>query len=322
MQTIYLDQNKWIELAQVRNRVKRDRATERVLDLALERTESGALCFPLSAIHYMELSRVSNPARRERLGAFMWDLSLGKTLVSHRAIIEHELEFALAARHPSVRPAPFTLVGEGVAHAFGQPTPRIPLPDRVKARVPPERWPEMHRVLNREIERSWLTGVDLNGQPAPPFKSQTHRANFADHLEQLHVTLVDLPKEKWDDLLLAVCFLDIQEPVRRVLQRHRLPLDAVTEGGADGMRVLLRSMPSRQVDIHLHRQVVRNPNLRPRHTDLEDWAGLGPAVAYCDIVVCERHFASLVGRSGFRSKATVLTELMALGELLAPAKPA
>lgn len=74
----------------------------------------------------------------------------------------------------------------------------------------------------------------------------------------------------------------------------------------------VESMPSRRVDLQLHRQYLKNPQLRPRVTDLEDWAGLAPAAMYCDLLVCERHFANLVVRDGFRTRARVLTSLEGL----------
>lgn len=72
-----------------------------------------------------------------------------------------------------------------------------------------------------------------------------------------------------------------------------------------------------RLGFQLHRQVLRNPNLKPRPTDLEDWAGLGPAMAHSDVVVCEKHLADLVQRDGFSPPAKVLRELGDLPDALA-----
>jgi hypothetical protein len=75
-------------------------------------------------------------------------------------------------------------------------------------------------------------------------------------------------------------------------------------------------MPSRKIEVHLHRQILKNPTLQPKDTDLEDWSGLGPATAHCDVVVCEKHFASLLRRDGFSPNARVITDVRKLPETL------
>jgi hypothetical protein len=68
--------------------------------------------------------------------------------------------------------------------------------------------------------------------------------------------------------------------------------------------------------MHLTRQWAKNANLRPRDSDLIDWAFLGVAVSYCDIVVTENQMADLFSR-GFDTHATVIAQLGRLSELMA-----
>ena len=69
------------------------------------------------------------------------------------------------------------------------------------------------------------------------------------------------------------------------------------------------AIPTRKLDIHLHRQVLKNDHYKPKESDLEDWAGLGAAACYADAVVCEKHFASLLARDGFTHHARIETNL-------------
>jgi hypothetical protein len=84
----------------------------------------------------------------------------------------------------------------------------------------------------------------------------------------------------------------------------------------DKMRQMLDNMPTSRIDIHLHRQVARNKQYASKETDLEDWAGLGVGAAYCDIVVCEKHFRDLISRDKFETRAKVISDLSAVARLV------
>ena len=100
-----------------------------------------------------------------------------------------------------------------------------------------------------------------------------------------------------------------------MIARHGLNSDQVAST-RDEFRSLVDALPSRCVDLHLHRQVLRNPTLRPKENDLEDWGAMAPAAAHCDFLVCEKHFASLVLRDGFTPRAKVLTDVRYLPDAL------
>ena len=139
-----------------------------------------------------------------------------------------------------------------------------------------------------------------------------HARGFMTHLATLPSSLASMPRDQWDRVLYAIVLNDILEPLTYVLGRNRMTLQDVLSLGQEGVGTLIDDLPSRRVDVHLHRQVLKNPAVTPKLTDLEDWAALGPASAHCDTVVCERHFASLLLRDGFRPRARVLTNLARL----------
>jgi hypothetical protein len=77
---------------------------------------------PLSSVHYIEMSRVSNVDRKVRLGTAMWHFSKGKTIIGYPAIVRHEFETALAKHVPRVKPGKLQLIGKGHAHRFCPPS--------------------------------------------------------------------------------------------------------------------------------------------------------------------------------------------------------
>lgn len=249
--------------------------------------------YPLSAVHYMEFARISNRERRSRLGQAMWEYSRGRTLISGREIVEREIEIGLQDLIPAVIPRNINLIGHGIAHAFGEKVKSI-LPD----------W------FNSKVEESMLTGFDeLNIDPISHI-SDEHRLKFKHHLELLQKNKKELSKSKWDDWLHAITMVDILEPLNAVLLKNNLSPMSLTSYIAQNGRSMMSKMPTRVLDIHLHHQVLKNSQYKPKVSDLEDWAGLGIAACYCDVVVCEKHFANMVSRDGFSTHARVETDLL------------
>ena len=151
-----------------------------------------------------------------------------------------------------------------------------------------------------------------------PFATSTHARRFMEHLSTLHPKLLQLSPHSWDDALHAITMVDMIDPLNEVLEHQNLSKADIEGLGSDGVKSLIEDLPSRRIDLHLHRQVLRNPGLAPKITDLEDWGGLGPAAGHCAVLVCEKHFASLLLRDGFRPGAVVLTDLRDLHRLARP----
>jgi hypothetical protein len=317
MKVVYLDQNKWIDLARVYHGKAADPALRPVLDAALVASQNGSAAFPLSAVHYIETWKVREPQRRERLGDFMWKLSGGRTIApGYPEILSREIEAALALRFPKVVPRPFTLVANGVAHAFGMPPVAFPIPETHRLTIPPAVAAQWESFCLRTFERAAITGIGPDGIAAPPFTDTTHNDRFAQHLKVFPTALAQLPVAQRVDTLYAMLFSDMAEPMNEVLAHYGIEISELTGLGKEGLTQFLHDVPTCCVDLHLHQQLLKNLTLRPRLTDLTDWGGLGPAVASCDVVVCEKHFASLINREGFRPTARVVADLKQLPDLL------
>ena len=109
--------------------------------------------------------------------------------------------------------------------------------------------------------------------------------------------------------LYAILTVDIAKPLHEVVLQYGLPENIFDRLGEQGMKSVIDDMPTRHLDLHLHRQVQRNPNYLAKVKDLEDWTGVGVATCYCDVVVCEKHMADMLRRDGFKTKARVETDL-------------
>lgn len=262
---------------------------------------AGHATLPLSAIHYIETSRISNDGRKVRLGSTMWRFSRGRTIAGYPAVVRHELEVALSAHFTHIVPEELQILGFGHAHAFGE----------AAASTVPSSFAE-------EFERTMLVGNEVLRIPPPASYASQHRENFRSHLASLHVRAAELKPELRENFLYAISTVDILEPLNRAMVKHRLPANTLEIFGETGLKKLINDMPTRRVDLHLHKQVLRNPKYAPKPTDLEDWAALAVASCYCDVVVCEKHMADMLSRDGFRAKARIEVDLDQTFASLAP----
>ncbi len=169
---------------------------------------------------------------------------------------------------------------------------------------------EVTSVIDDEMERAMLTGSSRLGVDPLSFKGQVQRENFLSHLDTLHKTKHEPPKNKWENWLYGVAIADIRNPLTRVMVRHNISKDAFEGFTERQYKDFVEAMPTRRLDVHLHRQVLRNSNYKPKKTDLEDWAGVAVAASYCDVVVCENHMADMIQRDRFSVKARIETNLI------------
>lgn len=288
---VYLDQNKWIELAQIVNGVEKSDKSKQLLE-EFNAAIAHSYIFPLSAIHIIEFSRITDVGKRKRLGEVMWKYSQGKTTAPIKELICRELEIAFQVKGFAVTPRPLSYIGLGIPFSFGE-----------ELKHPVE------SIFGDEIDKAMLCGNEVLNIDPVHYKSIKHRRNFSNHLNSLHKRKHEIEKSMHDNWLYALSMKDIIEPLHDVMNAHRIPED-VFEGWSEmDLRGFVECMPTRKIDIHLHRQVLRNPQYKSKLSDLEDWAGLGSAMCYADIVVCEKHFADMVFRDGFRPKARVETSI-------------
>lgn len=293
---IYLDQNKWIEIARIYHGKDASHESKKLLNLIQEKVELGLIRLPLSAVHYIETASISNQGRKERLGTVMSNLSKGVTLASYNSIVIHELENALSAFF-DITPRDFELFGYGYSHAFD-----IPFPESI---------PESFRPL---LERACLTGEKLLGHTMAGYDGSKQSLQFRDHLRKIHMIKKKMPRDEWSDALHALALTDIAGPLSFVIEYWGIEFDAVISLGKDNLSSILMSMPSRALEVHLHNQVLKNPTYNPKFTDLEDWGGFALGAQYCDYAVGEKHMVDMLLREKFQSKSKVyrsLTDLIA-----------
>ncbi len=119
---LYLDQNKWIDLARAHYGRPDGEPFMDALKAVRAATESGRLIAPFSMVNAVEAMIPRDAGRRERLARFMADLSGGRTVLPFPTVFRWEIRNAVHGLfgRPSPLPIRPLVVGAGLPHAIGQ----------------------------------------------------------------------------------------------------------------------------------------------------------------------------------------------------------
>lgn len=316
---IYLDQNKWIELAQAIHGVRNLHLLP-IVDCVRALKSSGQALFPLSLAHYVETSKRRDAGQHGRLGQFMWEISDGRTLASPESVLRFEIDTALAGtfqRRLAVRP--FTLVSKGLAHALARPGVEFKLddPDNV---MPESMRVELEQFADRVLANGVLTGTTPWG---PAWRNRPDLSapgkQFMESLAQLRRELGHASDAVRRQTVYAHVLRDIFVELLCALKLHGISVDEFAALGLESERAgtkryegymcFVDQLPSARVNAHLYMQWLRNPQLPVRESDLNDWYYVGAAVAHCDVVVTEKHLAHIVNTGHLEKKAAVIADL-------------
>jgi len=318
MKILYLDQNKWIDLARAAYGRASSPDLGEVLDFLRQAKEMKQVCLPISIAHYMETLNRKEESSRARLGEFMWDLSGGVSMARGPAILQYEIDEALWRRFPeSVNPAkltPLRLLGHGLSHARGEPVARFVVPPDWASFLSARDSYAFECWANEMIERSLLGAGPIPSlttrmlQLYPPNLGEVE-GHFASNLVTVRTWLAKLPQESLDDGVYLMSFTDILQALGDSLQRLGVAASAMASLGWHGIREFIDDLPTQRVATHLLRERARNQALLAEGNDLYDWMSLVPAAAYCDVVVAENLFTDLVNRGTLRKQAIVTAKL-------------
>lgn len=119
-EVVYLDLNHWIGLSRAANG---DGRYANALAACSAASESGRAIFPLSSVHYMEVSKIGSRRQRADITAMMLGLSRCRTLISRAQLLTIEREAAIdvvTELSRAYKPAVTPYVGAGVMHTLGR----------------------------------------------------------------------------------------------------------------------------------------------------------------------------------------------------------
>lgn len=322
MKRIYLDQNKWIDLAAAAKGLDRGSRYRDVLTLATAGAEHGRASFPLSCIHYIEITFRRWDARQE-LARTMAALSRYHTIAPFNVLVHPEIDRALQTvlGKPEI-PREAQVFGVGVGHAFNQEVRAFRVPDDLDVD------PEYRRLFNRfaaeRTEWAMLAGLPPESgidEAALDAAQREVGDRLAREQEQSRMRRRDAnwhKGERANRLTKATALTNWKDEIEVALSRARLTWGQLLALGREGVSAFVEAIPTIHVASELERLRCAATDKPWEPNDINDVFFLIPALIYCDVVVTERQWVDLARRPELdkRYGTVLLSDLADLSQLL------
>jgi hypothetical protein len=334
---VYLDQNKWVDLARTFIGDPRGDPFKVVYGFALEAVRLGIASFPLSTIHYIETSKTRNLKRRRDLAMAM--LSLARpakavapdTIAAMDFLLPCEIDQALKSHFGRPRsPRSYPVFGKGVGHAFSQepigfdPPADLPIDavTREKLRQQGTAYIESGLLIG-DPEFSMDEAVRRRLYEEIPSNYVARRKHFSELFQRERIG-----KAKRTDYLSAEALIGILDPLKEAMARASVPPDELFGQSKAYLQAFLREVPLGYVEYEMNKCLHDSANYKPKLNDLHDVAALSVALVYCDVVITERHWVHIIKQAGLDkvygtvmlSNLNDLSTLLLTGSLLKSAE--
>lgn len=304
MKHVYLDQNKWIDLART---VDSDADEKRFADVALllrAGVDAGHVSLPLSSAHYMETQNRRDWRSRRQLGETMIAFSELHTIAPQDALLPTELDIALREMFgapPTPRGA--RVFGVGASHAFDMPIPPYRIPDELRNRVADP--VGFERQANEHLEKHLLIGPSPQHEEAgiPDYEPLSHLevgeryADAKQNLREMRKAQGWNRGERSERVARAQALTDHLRPIEEAMSRAGLGIDELMDKGQQGMSEFVEKVPTvlASSELERHRHVASE---KPwERQDLTDIGTLCVAIVHCDVIVTENVWTDAVRRS-------------------------
>jgi hypothetical protein len=289
MDVVYLDQNKWIELARVQAGAVRTGPIADLYEQLLSAVASRRVLFPLSASHVLETSKRNDHVSRGHLAETQARLSRGYAYRSRAGRLEVEVRAAIH-RIFSLR-MPELPSNWAIAHSFLQAFE--PMDSLIASAEETARLARMNAFIDPADQyRDYMKNQDDAVRRAAHSKLADGMDALVAAMEVRRARLegesVDMRRRAYSVHL----FLDHQDTFIRILSGLGFSLEQVKALGERAVRALVEDVPTLNVEAEISARLEsQTGNLEPN--DVFDMQAFYTAIPYSSRVVAEKGFTSL-----------------------------
>ncbi|MDE9364122.1 hypothetical protein PZ938_00745 [Luteipulveratus sp. YIM 133132] len=310
---VYLDLNHYIYLARASQAANTAAVSTKLkpyaelAEAARKAKTEGRVMFPLSNVHLMELSKVTDPRQRAEVAGAMEDLSDFNYILDRVTLGQLEMDAGLDRLHGVEKSVDdyLPLVAPSFAHGFGRvvnlrvkDAEGTDTSEKVRELIGTEAFTNLFAEMNLEMERAMLRGPSdaeaaqlLGGgwDPTVFRRGQQRRLDFELETEQV---LADNPdwrsgrlrdvisgrdvRHEWIDL-----FVKLLQEREEDGRPHEMPSTEDTPG-------FWAAMPQVQAAISIKTRYHRNATRKWRTNDICDIDAMSIAYPYCEAVLTDK----------------------------------
>lgn len=299
---VYLDQNKWIDLAKARVGRADGQKYQAVLEKITEVVSQGKAVFPLSWVHFVETRKKRDLKKRRELAEIMAEISQGTAIIPKSIIMNWELEYAIAMAFGET-PTPIPSVfGNGMSMIFGRNFIEKEMNDQPHLKTDYLINRAKTILSDREATISFLVGddEDLNSKVVNGLRdiNEPFVARIEKSREQDRGDNDDLQERVY----LAVLTKELQPKLIPMLGNHRKTMNDFFSLGLDNVRKFFHDVPTLDVEIELALSLNKHWDRKLKVNDTSDIAFACISIPYCDVVVTEVFLRTLATRQKIDKK--------------------
>lgn len=299
MLRIYLDQNKWVDLARAATGHHHGQRFTDALAMCRASVATGTLSFPLDMYRYWETSKRGNDRSRNDVVDVMRELSRQHTMAVPFGVLDQELDLALQRRfgrpeHPRMQ----QVFGVGIRHiSEGRlDWPELDLgslPDG-GASVPPGLRAQFENAMTEVLEEELLrAGPDSFSAVGFSHAASDHGQRFVAFENGVAATIAQhgLTGDAIDQAVRGTDFGDIRPPLVDALARIGMTYDQFMENvTVREIMSFIDDLPTRYVTNVMRSAKHRQAQQKWEPNDFIDILALPVAAVYCDVVVTEKQW--------------------------------
>jgi hypothetical protein len=301
---IYLDQNKWIELARAEKSPSEYPKYFSLLQRMLAKTDAGGIVFPLTATNLYETYKINDPERRKRLALLQAKLSGGIVFRARRGKLEVELSKFLCETY-HLRPLQWP------AWWF--------LSDLFYEAFPEAGSTHSERLINCVREQpgyflnDYLTTAPDEERIFAVTKWSAAAEALREQIESRRTQHLDQPLSMRRRIYSVLMLSEELEILARFAEKYGVRWSSVSDIGSSITRRIVEEIPVYYVEreLVLRLEAQSRPINENDMRDLDSYVGVIP---YADVIVGENQFINLARQAGLGEKYSTRfeTELSAL----------
>lgn len=294
---IYLDQNKWVDLARAATGHPRGRQFADALTVARASVAAGKVSFPLDMYRYWETSKRRDARSRDDVVDTMLELSKHHTIALPFPLLDREIDLALQRRFGRPEhPRQVQEFGIGMRHIGKRSLdwPQLDLSDLPDggASLPHGLTSQLSEIVGQSVEEALLRAGPETHR-ARGCADSDHAQRFVKFETKVATTIATngLTGDAIDVAVRATDFGDIRPAVTDALGGIGMTYEEFMDGITIGeLMSFIDDLPSRYVTNVMRSAKHRQTQQKWEPNDFADIVALPVAAVYCDVVVTEKQW--------------------------------
>lgn len=289
MDIIYLDQNKWVELARVHAGADNSGPIAELYPQLIAAVEAGRVLFPLSSSHILETSKRNDPVSRGNVAETQAKLSRGYAYRDRTTRLEVEVRTTLLRlfdEEPTQLP-PNWAIGAGFWQVFGAPDTLENGAQEIQALI------QLSALIDpAELYVSYMKDQDDAVRRVTHAKVAADTAELIARVEERRSRVAGAPLDLRRRAYAVEQFMENQDHFLRVLGQLGYTFDQLHALGERAIKALIEDVPTLNVEGEMAaRPEARSGSIKPN--DAFDMQWLYTAIPYSSHVVAEKSAIAL-----------------------------